>query len=183
VRFREHESRLPMVVRLKEGVMKFGRLTVGLLVMLMPLMISSTPSGGTQDNAEITAAREVIDWFFTGIKNEDIGLIGKAVCQEKDILFSMPVGNQEVTSWRQMEKNYLDFFENASDYDYTIHKWIIKVCDCGDCAWFLIVYSEKYKYSGWDTSWKNSRWSGLMEKIGGDWKIVYSHFSLAGSGN
>jgi ketosteroid isomerase-like protein len=49
----------------------------------------------------------------------------------------------------------------------------------GDCAWWSCYLDDFNEWNGQPANWVNVRWTGVLEKIDGEWKIRQMHFSHA----
>ena len=49
----------------------------------------------------------------------------------------------------------------------------------GDVAWFSAILDDCYEWDGRPGCWKDTRWTGVLEKRAGQWLIVQMHFSFA----
>lgn len=49
----------------------------------------------------------------------------------------------------------------------------------GDVAWFYCHLNDWNTWKGQPANWENARWTGVLEKIDGAWKIRQQHFSYA----
>ncbi len=49
----------------------------------------------------------------------------------------------------------------------------------GDCAWWSCYLDDFNEWNGQPSNWVNVRWTGVLEKIDGQWKIRQMHFSHA----
>ncbi len=55
----------------------------------------------------------------------------------------------------------------------------ITLARTGDCAWWSCYLDDFNEWNGNPANWENVRWTGVLEKRGGAWKIVQMHFSHA----
>jgi len=55
----------------------------------------------------------------------------------------------------------------------------INLSNSGDCAWWSCYLDDVNEWKGQPANWKNVRWTGVLEKIDGAWKIRQMHFSHA----
>lgn len=55
----------------------------------------------------------------------------------------------------------------------------INLSRSGDCAWWSCYLDDFNEWDGKPANWVNVRWTGVLEKIDGQWKIVQMHFSHA----
>lgn len=49
----------------------------------------------------------------------------------------------------------------------------------GDCAWWSCYLDDFNEWKGRPSNWVNVRWTGVLEKMDGAWKIRQMHFSHA----
>lgn len=49
----------------------------------------------------------------------------------------------------------------------------------GDVAWFSAMLEDCGAWEGRESCWKDTRWTGVLEKRDGRWLIVQMHFSFA----
>jgi len=62
---------------------------------------------------------------------------------------------------------------------YEIRDLKINFSKSGDVAWFFCVLDDINEWKGQPANWENTRWTGVLEKIDGSWRIVQQHFSFA----
>jgi hypothetical protein len=55
----------------------------------------------------------------------------------------------------------------------------INLSNSGDCAWWSCYLDDFNEWNGQPANWINVRWTGVLEKIDGAWKIRQMHFSHA----
>ncbi|MCK7470488.1 MAG: nuclear transport factor 2 family protein [Desulfomicrobium escambiense] len=55
----------------------------------------------------------------------------------------------------------------------------IGVSRSGDAAWWSCMLDDLAEWDGKPTGWKDTRWTGVLEKRDGKWLIVQMHFSFA----
>jgi hypothetical protein len=49
----------------------------------------------------------------------------------------------------------------------------------GDVAWWSATLDDLGEWDGRPTGWRDTRWTGVLEKRDGAWVIVQMHFSFA----
>ena len=49
----------------------------------------------------------------------------------------------------------------------------------GDTAWWSCILDDLYEWEGRPGAWKDTRWTGVLEKRAGRWLIAQMHFSFA----
>lgn len=55
----------------------------------------------------------------------------------------------------------------------------IQFSNSGDVAWFYCVLDDINEWKGEPANWENVRWTGVLEKRNGKWRLVMQHFSWA----
>ena len=55
----------------------------------------------------------------------------------------------------------------------------IDIAECGKAAWYYCVVNDISEWDGQESGWKNTRWTGVLEKQDKNWRIVQMHFSFA----
>jgi len=55
----------------------------------------------------------------------------------------------------------------------------ITLSHSGQCAWWSCYLDDFNEWDGRPANWENVRWTGVLEKIEGAWKIRQMHFSYA----
>jgi hypothetical protein len=55
----------------------------------------------------------------------------------------------------------------------------ITLSHSGECAWWSCFLDDFNEWDGKPSNWVNVRWTGVLEKIEGQWKIRQMHFSHA----
>lgn len=54
----------------------------------------------------------------------------------------------------------------------------IKFSRSGDVAWFFCILDDINEWKGQPANWENVRWTGVVEKRDGRWRVVQQHFSF-----
>jgi ketosteroid isomerase-like protein len=49
----------------------------------------------------------------------------------------------------------------------------------GECAWWSCYLDDFNEWDGRPSNWENVRWTGVLEKIDGQWRIRQMHFSYS----
>jgi ketosteroid isomerase-like protein len=62
---------------------------------------------------------------------------------------------------------------------HEVHDLKIQFSSSGDVAWFYCVVDDFNEWKGKPANWENVRWTGVLEKRNGKWRVVQQHFSWA----
>ena len=54
----------------------------------------------------------------------------------------------------------------------------VNLSKAGDAAWYSCILDDWGEWDGKPWNWKNTRWTGVLEKVDGKWLIAQMHFSF-----
>lgn len=139
-------------------------------------------SCGSDRDAEKTRVAEVIhasiEW---AIPDKRLDLLYSAVIQDSTLFIFHPDSQSTVDgfeAFRQTAEGFFmhpDFRATSSDIrDLRIH-----LSPSGDAAWYSAILDDRGEWKGQPTAWLNTRWTGVLIKQEGKWRIVQMHFSFA----
>jgi ketosteroid isomerase-like protein len=72
--------------------------------------------------------------------------------------------------WRDPDTKYLR---------HEVRELRIHLSRSGDVAWFSAILDDCGEYDGQAGCWKDTRWTGVLEKRDGRWVVMQMHFSFA----
>jgi ketosteroid isomerase-like protein len=127
---------------------------------------------------------------YEAVKNTIANSIGWAKNKDFKLLYSIIVNDEEyleVSPNNRIVKGFSDFkkaekFWGSPDFKairYEIRDLKINFSNSGDVAWYYCILDDINEWKGKPANWENTRWTGVLEKRDGDWKIVQMHFSFA----
>jgi len=120
--------------------------------------------------------RDSIGWALT----KDRPLLERIITHDADLFIFHPDSKSTVVGWDAFAKNFsfwLDPRFKATSFD--VRGLRISVSRSGDVSWFSAVLDDMGEWDGKPVGWKDTRWTGVLEKRGGKWVIVQMHFSFA----
>ncbi|MFC1887224.1 AAA family ATPase [Candidatus Cloacimonadota bacterium] len=109
--------------------------------------------------------------------NKDLEMLYNSFAEDEDYLEVHPEDNvvKGMSVFRKMEKFWLD--EKFKAIGHEIRELQIKLAESGKVAWFFCRLDDMNQWDGKPLNWMNVRWTGVMEKRSGVWRIVQQHFS------
>jgi ketosteroid isomerase-like protein len=131
----------------------------------------------TGDEREITRIlHDSFGWALT----KDRGLFESIFAKDQDFFTYYPDSKSTVVGWSQFEK-YLDRWMDPRNraLGYDIRDLRIVMSRSGDTAWFSAVVDDEGEFDGKPWGAKDVRWTGVLERRGGGWRIVQQHMSEA----
>lgn len=82
-----------------------------------------------------------------------------------------------ITEFKKAEKFWLDPRFKVTKCEVWDMK--INLSQDGTVAWFFCRLNDLGEWDGQPTGWENTRWTGVLEKREGNWRMVQQHFSFA----
>ena len=149
------------------------------VVIALTLQISGCSSRLDID-AERTVIAQVISDHIGWFKNKDFQLLFSTCAQDSNFFMFQLDSKSTIRGFKQFEE-YSVLWQNP-DAHYTrheLHDLKIDFSRSGDVAWFSNILEDCGEYKGKDYCWKDTRWTGVLEKREGKWVIVHEHFSRA----
>ena len=156
--------------------MKKALPVVSIWFVFLSIPLWSIPAQ-TMTEREIVAQviRDNIGWALT----KDRPLLESTMARDERLLIINP--DSGVTAgWQQFVKGFefwMDPRFKATGVD--IRDLRIDLSPSGITAWWSCVLDDLGEWDGKPIGWKDTRWTGVLEKRAGRWLIVQMHFSFA----
>jgi len=135
----------------------------------------------TQNKAEAEREiRKILHDSFGWALTKDRALFESIFARDEDFFTYYPDSRSTVTGWSQFERfldGWMDPRSKATGFD--IRNLRIVISRMGDVAWFSAVVDDEGEFDGKPWGAKDIRWTGVLEKRGGGWKICQQHMSEA----
>jgi ketosteroid isomerase-like protein len=130
-----------------------------------------------RDRAAVEKAiRGAIGWALT----KDRALLERIIAHDADLFIFHPDSKSTVVGWDAFAKLFevwMDPRFKATSFD--VRELRISFSRNGEVAWFSALLDDLAEWDGKPGGWKNTRWTGVLERRGGAWVIVQMHFSFA----
>lgn len=119
--------------------------------------------------------RDNIGWALT----KDRPLAESTMAHDEGLFIYNPDSGSTI-GWSQLVKNF-DFWMDPRFKATKCEIWDMRVnlSRSGDVAWWSCLLNDLAEWDGKPTGWKDTRWTGVLEKRDGKWIIVQMHFSFA----
>jgi hypothetical protein len=121
------------------------------------------------------AIRDNIGWALT----KDRPLLESTMVHDGRLFIFNP-DSGSTSGWEQFVKGF-DFWMDPrfKATKSEIRDLRIDFSPAGDAAWWSCVLDDLYEWDGRSGAWKDTRWTGVLEKRDDTWRIVQMHFSFA----
>jgi len=131
---------------------------------------------GSTEN-EYAIVEQTIKNALGWAKNKDFALLHRTLNLDSTYLEVNP--NDRIVIGYEMFKKSEEFFASP-DFEaigFEIRDLNINFSASGDVAWFYCHLNDMNEWKGQPANWENTRWTGVMEKMDGQWRIRQQHFS------
>ena len=128
----------------------------------------------SKETEEVTRAiHNVIGWAA----NKDFDLFFGTIADDSDFI--------SVTPHKRVKFGVEDVKQDAPFWGdprfkavrYEIHDLKIRFSRNGEVAWYYCVLDDINEWDGKPANWEKVRWTGVLEKRDGRWRVVQQHFS------
>jgi ketosteroid isomerase-like protein len=120
--------------------------------------------------------RDSIGWALT----KDRALLERVIAHDPALFIFHPDSKSTVVGWEAFTKNFAFWMDprfKATSFD--VRDLRVTFSRGGDVAWFSGILDDLAEWDGKPAGWKDTRWTGVLEKRAGNWAIVQMHFSFA----
>ena len=134
-------------------------------------------SDRTNDEREIA---KIIHDSFGWALTKDRALFESIFAKDDDFFTYYLDSKSTVVGWSQFE-TFLDRWMDPRNIakGYEIRDLRIVISKRRDVAWFSAIVDDEGEFDGEPWGIKDVRWTGVLERRGGSWKICQQHMSEA----
>ena len=128
-------------------------------------------------NSELPLVEEAINNVFGWAVSKDFELFFNTISD--DSIFISVTPYKKVKFGAQAVKNDTSFWASP-DFKairHELHDLKINFSSSADVAWFYCVLDDINTWKGEPANWEKVRWTGVLEKRKGKWRVVQQHFS------
>lgn len=151
------------------------------LLSLILLICSCTDVPKKLTNEQIQKEKIIIEKSINNV-------IGWAVNKDFDLFFNTILDDSNfvsVTPYDRVKFGFKDVLNDTAFWAspnfkairHKIHDLKISISNTGEVAWFYCRLDDINTWKGNPANWENIRWTGVLEKRNGTWRVVQQHFS------
>lgn len=122
--------------------------------------------------------RASIEW---AVKNKDTELLYSSVVHNDELFFFQTDSKSTITDFENFRSLTENFFmrDDFKAIKVEIKDFRIHMSPTMKTAWWACILNDYNEFQGKPANWENVRWSGVLEKVEGQWRIFQMHFSKA----
>lgn len=123
--------------------------------------------------------KKVIKQFFKALDNQDTELVKQLHPESESMVHIGTDGDEIWKGWENLWKATQAQFDSLEYYKANIRNLTIHISDAGDTAWYFHLLDARIKSKGRpEIVWEETRFTGVLQKIDDNWKIVQTHVSV-----
>jgi len=159
--------------------------------ILLIIIISSIAMSCCQENKTSTAAFDeelekekvalVLEKYVIANERQESDLVKQIWAPNPDIVVFGTNSDETLIGWDAISAAMDRQFKSFEDTYISVHDQIIKINETGNTAWFSEIVNYNYIYQGEARQYEGLRFTGVLQKVDGEWFIVQSHMSIPGS--
>ena len=127
--------------------------------------------------------RAVIERFFKAMETRDPALMKQLLPKDESMIHIGTERDEIWSSWTEMMEATEDQFRKLEYYKASIYDLTVNFSRSGDTVWYFHKLDTRIKSGGTETTWEGARFTGVLEKQEGNWKLMQTHVSLPESGS
>lgn len=148
-------------------------------LMLSGALVPATRGApGWESDREIIAEiiRDSIGWALT----KDRARLESILAQDESLCIVRPYQSRMVVGWQAFVP-CLDAWMDPRFVatSFSMRQLRINLSRGGDVAWFSAMLDDCGEWGGVYDCWMDTRWTGVLERRKGSWRITQMHFSFA----
>ncbi len=120
----------------------------------------------------------VLENYVLASERQDLNLVKEIWAPEPDIVVFGTTSNEKLVGWEAISDAFKRQFNASQETYIAVSDQKININDTGNTAWFSEIINYNYVYHGKAKKYEGLRFTGVLEKRDGDWKIVQSHMSI-----
>ena len=154
-------------------------IVVTLLAALVTTGVVADGGDREKENAEVVKVIETsIKWCFPDKSRER--LYGSVVNDSTYFMYQ-PDSRATINGFEDFKQYSERVFmvDECQPKGSTIKDLRVVLSRSGDVAWFSCLLDDWGEWAGTLWNWKDTRWTGVLQKIDGRWVMMQQHFSMA----
>lgn len=152
-----------------------------MLSAMIVFCISCEDNKSDKCKEEKEAIENLLENYILANENQDLLLIESIWAPSEDIVLYGTDSDERIVGWENIRSGIMDQFGFISDTYISASNQFIKLNCTGNTAWFAETLNYNYMYKGVAHSYEGLRFTGVVEKMDGKWRLVQAHLSLPAS--
>ena len=127
---------------------------------------------------ETIAIEQLLENYIIANETQDFDLIESIWAPESDIILYGTDSHERLMGWTNIRNAVKSQFGQIDETYISASNQFIKINCTGSTAWFAEALSYNFMYNGEAKKYEGLRFTGVLEKMDGQWKLVQAHLSV-----
>jgi ketosteroid isomerase-like protein len=127
---------------------------------------------------EKSAIKLVLEKYALANENQDMNMIEDIWCPSESIVSIGTESTERLMGFSQIRTAVQRQFDTFTETFITYRDQVIEISDDGNTAWFSQRMNYNFIFEGKAHTFKDLRYTGVLTKRDGKWKIVQTHLSV-----
>ena len=150
--------------------------------LLFCTLFSCAPGGREEQKSEDSEKLVIEKVIYNSIAwalTKDTTVLKSTMVRDESLFIFNP-DSVPTIGWSELAMNFDFWLDPRFKANTTeIRDLRIEIAQCGTVSWWSCILDDLGEWDGRPIGWKNTRWTGVLEKRNGQWLIVQMHFSFA----
>jgi len=124
------------------------------------------------------AIENLLENYILANENQDFDLIENIWADNDDIILYGTASDERLMGWVNIKEAINEQFSLITETYISSSNQFIKLNCTGNTAWFAETLNYNYMYKDVAHSYEGMRFTGVVERIDGNWVLVQAHLSL-----
>jgi ketosteroid isomerase-like protein len=152
---------------------------VAIAALFVPVVAANALNEGGADPERAAvekAIRASIGWALA----KDRPLLESVLAHDDGLFIFHPDSKSTVAGWDAFVRLFVFWMDpRFKATRFEVRDLRVTRARSGDVAWFSAILDDCGEWDGKPSCWLDTRWTGVLEKREGVWRIVQMHFSFA----
>ena len=153
-----------------------------IITVVFLLVFSSCTKNKSSVAVDIKAERAkieaVLEQYVVANEGQDLGLIHKIWAGKESIVMIGTDSDERLVGWNMIMSATENQFKEFEETYIAVSDQKIFVNETGNTAWFNELMNYNFVYQGEAKSFSGMRFTGVLEKLNGEWCLVQGHLSI-----
>ena len=155
------------------------RFALDLSFFALSACVLLAPTAFAASHTEMSAGpKAVVDEFNKIFESEDMAAFDRVFAHDADAVSFGTDAAERFVGYDALKKSVESQFASFDGSKLTVRDEVVKASRGGDAAWFSEVVDWDTKAGGEAVSLKGCRFTGVLEKRDGEWKVIQFHASM-----
>ncbi len=156
---------------------------LGLYILIAAAALTACDSGAEKCPEidlvkEMSEIRSILEQYELAREREDFATVENIWANSDNIVLFGTEGDEQLVGIEAINNAITKQFDEFENTLINISDQKIHINKSGNTAWFSEVLDYNFIYLGEDMTFEGIRFTGVLEKIDGKWKMVQGHLSV-----